>query len=126
MQLRTQKGFTLIELVMIIVILGILAAIVIPKYVDLSTQATNSAKSASQSGTKAAWAIYIGQNNGAFPTVTQLAAGTDGGAAAATGVQFVIGGTTYTVQTYTDAACTPANITAAVGNTVRCVGTVTP
>lgn len=124
--LKTQKGFTLIELVMIIVILGILAAVVIPKYVDLSTQATTSAKNASRDSTRAALAIYIGSNSGAYPTVTQLAAGTDGGTAAATGVQFVIGATTYTVQTYTDTACTPANITAAVGNTVRCVGTVTP
>lgn len=40
---NNQRGFTLIELVIIIVILGILAAVAIPKYQDISSEAREAA-----------------------------------------------------------------------------------
>jgi len=39
--IRDQRGFTLIEIVMVIVLLGVLAAIAIPKYIDLKLDAQN-------------------------------------------------------------------------------------
>ncbi|MDP2912015.1 MAG: hypothetical protein Q8N76_06775 [Candidatus Omnitrophota bacterium] len=42
-KIGNKSGFKLIQLIMVIVILGILAAIVIPKFADLATQAKISA-----------------------------------------------------------------------------------
>ncbi len=74
--MRNQKGFTLIELIMVIVILGILAAVAIPKFVDLSGNAETSACKANQAAIESAAAIKYAENaaggNAAFPAAAAL------------------------------------------------------
>ena len=57
---RMQQGFTLIELVVVIVILGILAATALPRFVDLTDDASRAAVAGVAGGLSSASAINVG------------------------------------------------------------------
>ena len=67
---RTLKGFTLVELVVVIMILGILAAVAAPKLLSTSGNATDNGLKQTLSIVRDAIELYAADNGGALPPCT--------------------------------------------------------
>jgi MSHA pilin protein MshA len=123
--MNKQAGFTLIELVAVLVILALLGAMAVPRFADIQADALGAAQDGSSNAVKSAHSIAIA-NLKQLPTVTELTDRVGGAAtnptAVATGVQVTINGTNYVVPTYNNTTCDAA--TAATTDIVACVGNI--
>jgi len=62
--MKKQAGMTLIELVIVIIVLGIIAAVAAPKFADISADATSAAVDGSKGGFASAYTIAVAKSQG--------------------------------------------------------------
>jgi prepilin-type N-terminal cleavage/methylation domain-containing protein len=70
MKLKSKRGFTLIELMIVVAIIGILAAIAIPKFSQLIVKGNEANTKGNLGAIRSALSIYYGDTEGYYPTDT--------------------------------------------------------
>lgn len=99
---KIQHGFTLIELVMVIVLVGILAAVAIPKFIDLKSDAALAASNGVAGALASASAINYAANKASAAVLVTTCSGVAGLLTTTPPSNFTIAGTA-------PAACTVDN-----------------
>jgi len=69
------KGFTLIELMIVVAIIGILAAIAIPRFAQMLEKSREGSTKGNLGSLKSAASIYYGDQQGIWPTTLQSFSG---------------------------------------------------
>ena len=64
---KNKKGFTLIELMIVVAIIGILAAIAIPKFAELIRKSGEGASKGNLGSVRSSLSIYYGDLEGTYP-----------------------------------------------------------
>ena len=75
---RKMKGFTLIEMVIVVLLVGIMAAIAIPKFLDLTDTAKQASYDTGLGSMKSAIAIYLGNSQGSWPAGNSISGAMEG------------------------------------------------
>lgn len=70
--MRKHKGFTLVEILIVVVILGILAAIVIPQFSEASTEARVNSLASNLQSIRSQLSLYRVQHNDNWPLEADL------------------------------------------------------
>jgi general secretion pathway protein G len=70
---KNNKGFTLVEILIVVIILGILAAIVIPQFTNASTDARKNSLSSQLQTMRSQFELYKLQHNDKLPLIFQKA-----------------------------------------------------